>query len=376
MVDFERHNADVKKLWDDFANGKNERVPITISADEQFRLPFYGCTFREYYTDPLLQIEVQLVTTDWLLNNLEQDSIMGLPENGWYVAPVRWMAEREYFGCEVVYQENDYAWAKPLPLSKKELLKEIRSINPIERVRENELYKQVMTMKEAVKGRKFNGLPVHAGGGGGTHGIFTAAVEIRGIEQLCIDIYEDPEFVHAYMDVLTEQIINYFKAWDTLLEIKKEYPSPAGFGIGDDSIQLLSNKVYREFVLPYHKRLFDEMTTGSRSIHLCGYAQQHFKTIHDELGVTSFDGPGPFVDMAKMRADIDEPIFITARTNSTVIQTGPAELIDEEMKNLFNESAKVPGKFTLLGYISKGTPMENLKIMYESGKKHGVISYA
>jgi len=284
MAVFEEHNAAVKKLWDDFHRGTNERVPITFSADEQFRLPFYGCTFREYYMDPLLQIEVQLVTTEWILNNIEQDSRMGPPENGWHIAPVRWMAEREYFGCEVVYQENDYAWAKPLPLGKKELLKEIRSINPIDRVKEGELYKQVTTMKKAVKGRKFRGLPVQAGGSGSTLGIFTTAAEIRGIDQLCVDIYEAPQFVHAFMDVLTDQIINRYKAWDTLLNIKKQYPSSGGFSICDDSLQLISEKTYREFVLPYHKRLFDEMTTGARGIHLCGHAQQHFKTLHDELG--------------------------------------------------------------------------------------------
>ncbi len=31
MVDFEEYNAAVKKLWADFHQGKNERVPITFS---------------------------------------------------------------------------------------------------------------------------------------------------------------------------------------------------------------------------------------------------------------------------------------------------------------------------------------------------------
>jgi len=118
------------------------------------------------------------------------------------------------------------------------------------------------------------------------------------------------------------------------------------------------------------------MTTGAKGMHLCGHAQQHFQTLHDELGITSFDGPGPFVDIARMRADIGEPIFISAQMNHSITRTGPPELIDKTIKGILTEGAKVPGKLTLLGYIPKGTPLEHLKIMYESGKRHGVISYA
>ena len=38
------------------------------------------------------------------------------------------------------------------------------------------------------------------------------------------------------------------------------------------------------------------MTTGRRQIHLCGYAEQHYRLLHDELGVRVIDGPGQFVD--------------------------------------------------------------------------------
>ena len=70
---------------------------------------------------------------------------------------------------------------------------------------------------------------------------------------------------------------------------RDQYRRP-GFFFADDAIVLLSVEQYREFVLPYHRRLVDAFSDGSpTSVHLCGDAGRFFPCLRDELRVHSFD---------------------------------------------------------------------------------------
>jgi hypothetical protein len=54
---------------------------------------------------------------------------------------------------------------------------------------------------------------------------------------------------------------------------------PANWGFADDSIELLSVDMYVEFVLPFHKRLIEQLAgDGPHSIHLCGNVERLMPT--------------------------------------------------------------------------------------------------
>src|SRR5512141_1977648 len=120
----------VAELWQHHEEGTNDRVPIHFAIDEQWRLPRYGCNFRDYYHDPELQLNVQLQTEKLFRETFVHDREIGTPSKAWTVAPVSWTAEREFFGAPVHYQDNDYAWAGPLELSKAQLVDHVRRIEP------------------------------------------------------------------------------------------------------------------------------------------------------------------------------------------------------------------------------------------------------
>ena len=65
-------------------------------------------------------------------------------------------------------------------------------------------------------------------------------------------------------------------AWRKLAGIP--IPNNDGFGFADDSVAMISTAMYREHVLPYHRRLCDAFSspTQLRGIHLCGDATRHF----------------------------------------------------------------------------------------------------
>ena len=212
---FQAHNEAVARLWRDYAQGSNRRVPVTLAFDEQFLLPLFGCTFRHYYQDVVAQIQVQLDSQDWIRTNVRHDAEMG-PHDVWRVAPARWMTENEFLGAEVLVQEDDYAWGQPIPATKSELLKRLQGIAPRARVQECMLWQQYVDMTERTRNMQYRGCPVEtAMPVTSSHGVFTKAAEIRGLDQLCADMHEDPEFAKELLATVNDLLIARIESWHT-----------------------------------------------------------------------------------------------------------------------------------------------------------------
>ena len=362
----------VDKLWDDFGRGENERVPITFATDEYVWLSLTGNSFREFYTDAQVQLSVLLAGDSWFRENIVHDRRRGPPEGAWTVAPRWWMDEPEIFGCEVVIQEDDFAWSRPLEESKGDLLARLAELDMREAVRQSRLWQLYEAMVEAADEMTYRGLPVRVGFPGGTHGVFTIACRVRGEERLCVDMAEDPDFAFEFIGVITDRTEERLRAWHELAETGAEIPSPDGWGTADDSLQFISREMYEQFVLPHHERLFSAMTTGKRHMHLCGYAEQHFEALYHKLGIRSLDGPGPFVDHGSALAAMPE-LVISAQADHTITMLGPASEIDAMMRDMLTDGAKQPGRFSISGFLARQTPLEHVRAMYEAGRRYGTI---
>ncbi len=90
------------------------------------------------------------------------------------------------------------------------------------------------------------------------------AADLRGINTLMLDFYDDPAFVRDLFDFILEMELQFARA-----QIE------AGIdlvGVGDAAASLVGPQIYEEFVWPYEKKLFDrlhEMGTRIR-LHICG----------------------------------------------------------------------------------------------------------
>ncbi len=373
-LDAKKHAQEVSELWSAYGRRENKRVPIAFATDEQTWLKISGDTFWDFYMIPEIHLKAQLEGKAWFINSVMGDMSPLLPEK-WYIGLQLWMEENEFFGCEVIYQENDYAWALPLKKSKDDLLSHIADIDPDECIRKSHAYKMYQSLKEISEGMTFEDRPIEiVRPGQGTHGIFTKAVEIRGIEQICIDMYDDPDFVEKYLHLITEKTIERIRAWHRLVcgsEI--QLPMESGWGCADDSLQLLSAELYERFVLPCHEFLYSNMTKSSRSMHLCGLASQHFKILKQKLGIKAIDGPGPFVDHGYFLRELGTDFSFSAQTDHSVLAMGSRTEIDDMMRKMLNPGAKIPGRFSIMGFLNRDTPVENLQYCYEAGKRYGAI---
>jgi len=372
-MDTERHNAEVASLRDAYSRDQHWRVPVTVAFDEQFLLHRWGVSFGKYYRDVPTQVAVQLRSQQWIRETIVQDAPRGLPDQ-WHLAVPSWTEENAFFGAEVAEQENDYWWGQPLVLGKSKLLRHLHGLDVEERLRQGTCYQQYVEMKRLVDGMEHCGRPVVIAPPPllSTHGLFTKAAEIRGLEQLCVDLHEDPVFVRELLTTVTELTIQRIKCWQVLCGVERTFPMEGGWGLCDDSLQLISRAHYEEFVLPCHQRIYSEMTTGTRHVHLCGHVQHLFKTLHQALAITVFDGPGTQVDLPRRIGDIGDRVTIQAQVSHGLLASS-RNAIESAVRQVLDERVKRGARMTLLGYAPRAAPLENLQFFYECARAHGVL---
>ncbi|HHY97456.1 MAG TPA: hypothetical protein GX509_01820 [Firmicutes bacterium] len=378
ITDFATHNEEVRRLWEAFDAGRPYRVPVVFNFSRRFwlltpELNTEGYSFRDYFEDPDIMMKVQLESAKWIRLNVPQDQEMGLPEESWGGIHVDFQNSYEaaWFGCKIVYPEGEVPDTVPLLRDDKKGLFKLEIPDPLKGNLMGRVYEYYHYFEEKRKDFEFEGKPVgRTGVPTGTDGPFTAACNLRGATEVCIDIYEDPEYVHALMEFVTEGIIARIKAWMDFMGI--EYPTQS-WGFADDSIQLLSEDTYKEFVLPYHRRLIETFSLGGpNSIHLCGRASHHFKTLMKELNIKSFDTGFP-TDLGAMRKELGPDVLLRGNIHPELLRLGPPETIREAVRKLLDSGVMEGGKFILCegNNVAPRTPVANFAAMYEAGKEYG-----
>lgn len=376
-IDFSSHNREVKEIWSAYNSGKPVRVPIYFNTNPRMiildpKLNTDGFTFKDYFESPEVMAKVQLKYVKWVRFNVPQDREMGYPEDHWGGCWVDFQNSYEalYFGCRLFYWEASHACTEPVLKDNKEFLKDI-SPEP----KDNLFFKKALDYYKyflSISKELFEGIPV-----GkpqipllGTDGPFTVAAQIRGTTQLCIDIYEDPDFVHRLLSFITDATIR--RITYIMDRFGIEHPAQS-WSFADDSIELISEEVYRDFVLPYHKKLVSTFSLGGpNAIHLCGKASHHFLTIKEKLNVMDFETGYP-TNLGKMRKILGPKVTLRGNINPILLKDGPVEEIREEVMRVLQSGVMEGGRFLLCegSNVAPATPIEHMKTMYEIGKRHG-----
>ena len=90
------------------------------------------------------------------------------------------------------------------------------------------------------------------------------AADLRGINALMLDFYDDPPFVRNLFDFVLEMNLAFAKA--------QVQAGADLIGVGDAAASLVGPKIYDEFVWPYEKKMVDALhAMGTRvRLHICG----------------------------------------------------------------------------------------------------------
>lgn len=376
-VSFERHNEEVREVWQAYHQGQPTRTPMVLGINPRFllldpALNRTGETFETYFEDPLVMFETQLAFQYHVRHTLLQDAEMGLPEAWGVYVDLQNSYEALWFGGTIHYIEGNVPDVAPFVTEEnKWAFLEAGPPEPrsgwIGRACE---YREWMV--EHARDYEFHGRPVTVGGipGLGTDGPFTTACAIRGATEMCLDLYADEEWARAFLGFLTDATIARIEGLRPLMGQPVE---SRAWGFADDSVQLLSEESYREFLLPLHKRLTERFgPDGPNGIHLCGDATRHFRTIRDELNVTSFDTGYP-VDHGWLRRELGPEVTIMGGPAVELLRGAAPAAVAAEAKRILQSGVREGGRFILreANNLAPGTPPENVAAMYEACKTWG-----
>jgi uroporphyrinogen-III decarboxylase len=378
-MDYTQHNEEVRQVWQAYRAGHPIRVPMNLVTDMRWylldpELNREGITWQAYLNDPELMFEVYLKYAYAMRHRIPyQDAILGIPEEGWSVTPFfANIVDEAWFGCEIIYPEGQAAATIPRFAGKHKFEVLERGIpGPFDgfmgKIREYyELFKHLAA------GREFYGKPVNIGL---PHplsfdGLLTVANGLRGPE-LFEDMLADEEYYHSLMDLVTEASIRSIKAWRELCGVD---PRPLGGGIADDAIQFISTALYKEKVLPYHKRFVAALYgEGPLSMHLCGNVQRHLPTIIRELNVRAFDTGFP-INFNTLRDQVGDDVEIRGGVRVPDLLSCSPDEIYAITRNILSSGIKRGGKFIMAeaNDLAPRVPLANLEAMYRATQEFGL----
>ncbi len=379
-VDFEKHNAEVREVWKTYNEGRPLRVPMTLGISSRYLMfnPDANpdkVTFAEFSNDPDVMLRCKAEHQWWIRHHIVYDAEMGMPAKGWAVGvDFQNYYEAAWFGCPIEYRGDEVPDTRPiLTDDRKRLLFDRGMPDPFGGLmgKNRHFYEHMLRRKD--EGFTHRGLPIASVGpcGMGTDGPLTVACSLRGATEMCLDFYEDPRYAEELLDFITDATIARIKAWRRYLG---QPETNDAWGFADDSVQLLSRDLYRQFILPRHKRLVAAFSKkGPNSVHLCGDSSRHFKTLRDELNIKTFDTGFP-IDLARITQELGPEVRLQGGIHVTTLRDAAPAAVREECRRILLSGVKENKRFVFRegNNLAPHTPLENLRAMRDAVKEYGV----
>lgn len=308
-----------------------DRIP-NLNILMQFAARYIGVPYSKYVTDYRYLVEGNIKCCDEF--GIDMVSAISDP-----------MREASGFGADIVFPEDGVPYSRENLIREYGDLKKLSVRDPLsadrmlDRIRAIELYKREVGDRYPILGW--------------VEGAFAEAVDLRGMTELMVDLYDEPDFVRELLEICNEQAI---------LFAREQIRAGADFiGIGDAAASLVSPAVYREFVLPYEQKLIDSIhREGARvKLHICGNISNHL----EDIALTGAD----MVDIDWM-VDFEKTIRILGDRAAAcgnfdpvkVLLEGSLEDIAESVKKCI--SVATDTTFVAAGCeVPKYTPYENLR---------------
>jgi len=314
-------------------------MPITMMfAADQIRAKYLA-----YTTDYRVLAEAQIRTAE----EFDFDHVSAIAET----------REAPDCGATVEYFEDQPASiveAKAL-LADKKLLARLKVPDPLGDERMHDRVKGLALLKQRVGDDKIVE--------GWMEGPCGASADLRGINALMVDFYDDPVFVRDLFEFTFEVGMRFARA-----------QCEAGadvIGIGDPAASLVGPKLYQEFVWPYEKKMVDGLhAMGVRArLHICGNTRRILGDM-GRLGCdfVDVDSLAPMTEARKemrpaqvLLGNLDPVRDLRNGTPQTVSSTVAACHREAGPRYIVGAGCEVP----------RDTPAANVRAMVRYAREHG-----
>ena len=205
---------------------------------------------------------------------------------------------------------------------------------------------------------------------------FSLAANIRGIEQLLMDIQNDPDFAKSIFDRVTEEVVG---PW--IQYMKEKFPDTKGICANDAtaSVPIVSPEILKEWILPYILRLRE---LCGPEVYLPNWVGEKYLKYPEEMFALKLLvcpgflegqdpdveelGPAIYKEYAKKR---DVPLVLGIGAGFLALST--PKKVAERVKHYIDVGGE-NGRFALyLCNLGATTPPENVKAAIETVHMYG-----
>jgi hypothetical protein len=374
-----RHNDEVREVWETYRADRPIRVPVQFAGARTLFHERHGLDWRGYYEDPDEMIRLQLETAKYQRELPLGDHVLGEAPEQWEVRvdfhPIVTAAS---FGCPVLFRPDAVPAHHSLHLS----LEECAAL-PLPDLRSSALLPRHATFIDhfdrrcGTEGLRFLGRPVarvkptipSTGGG-----VFSTALDLRGHE-IMSDMYEAPDFVHAFLERIAEWRIALERIWTVRdgLEFSFDHPGRGEIEITDHGIDMLSVGTYETFVGALIDRLGRKYGQApSKFLHHCGRGAHLFPAMKQRSQIDRLHGlTWPVNDVGRIRRELGYDIWITAVIADTILLRGP-EATHAAVRDFLTPEVKGSGRICLWAPgEAAGIPVASYEALYAATKEFG-----
>ncbi len=314
-------------------------MPITM----MFACDQIGARYRDYCTDHRVLVAGQIHTAEKFgfdYVNTMSDPAREAADCG---------ATVEFFDHQPVAIVEDQAL-----LSDKTKLARLKIPDPLGSGRMHNSLKALALFKQKLGGEKLIE--------GWIEGPCAEAADLRGINTLMLDFFDDPQFVRDLFEFVLEMELRFAKAQ---VEAGAE-----SIGVGDAAASLVGPQIYEEFIWPYEKKMVDAIhAMGARvRLHICGNIRRILGGI-GKLGCDIVDVDS-LVTLTEARDNMGANQVLLGNLNPvTVMRNGSVESVMQAVAECHRQA----GARFIVGAgceISRDTPPENLRALAEYAHSH------
>ncbi len=314
-------------------------MPITM----MFAVDQIGEKYGHYATDHRVMVEAQLRTAE----KFDFDFVSVISDPAREAADCG--AKVEFFGNQPPAIVEDQA-----RLADKTELGRIKIPDPLGGGRMTDRVQGVALFKEKVRGEKLIE--------GWVEGPIAEAADLRGINTLMLDFYDDAAFVRDLFEFVIEMELRFAKAQ---IEAGCDI-----VGVGDAAASLVGPQIYEEFVWPYEKKLVDGLhALGTKvRLHICGNTRSILGGM-GRLGceIVDLDFPAP---MSEARAQMGANQVLLGNIHPVkVLRAGTPQSITEAIAECHRQSG---ARYIVSAgcEVPRDTPSENVLALRDYARAH------
>lgn len=196
---------------------------------------------------------------------------------------------------------------------------------------------------------------------GWIEGPVAQSCDLRGINRVMTDFFDDPVFIQDLMEFVFEMEMGYARAQ---MEAGADV-----IGVGDAAASLIGPELYREFALPLHKRYVETLHgMGARvRLHICGDARPVLPYLRElKADLVDLDS---LVPVADARAQAGPEQVLAGNINPVnVLRNGTPDEIREAIGRCYKEAGHRAYMVAAGCEVPRDTAPENLLALRDAAR--------